>query len=351
MIRQAILIEEFSRLGGGQAVAYNIVNALSNRYQFNLITDSQHSELDPSPFDNIFETSYRYSDGISIPTLIWGIIKTKKELSNMRDKISGALTINNHPNMFLFNADINIIHVFFLRNSKFARFVKLSGIYKVYSDAKFILSGKFMEKLAKQEYRYLGISPKITVIPFPVSYPVQVDLGLKKDLVLTFGRINKEKSVESVLEIAKKSNLRFVIAGAVNRGSERYAEMLKLSKSNNVSIIENPSEEKKIELFTKARVYLHTRRNENYGLTVAEAIGYGCIPVVPKSGGPWVDIIEEGKYGYGYDTLEEASEIISGLMNKGINFRKDILESRQRFSFETFKEKLVAYVDDIENKK
>ena len=93
-------------------------------------------------------------------------------------------------------------------------------------------------------------------------------------------------------------------------------------------------------LFKRAKVYLHTRRNENYGLSVAEAIGYGCIPVVPKSGGPWIDIVEQGKYGYGYDTVNEATDIIQEAFKTPSNNYREIYDSRHRFSFKRFKNEL-----------
>ena len=65
-----------------------------------------------------------------------------------------------------------------------------------------------------------------------------------------------------------------------------------------------------------AKVYLHTQACEAFGMSIVEAMAAGCVPVVPGYGGPWFDILDrrQGEYGYSYDSLEEAAEVIKTLI-------------------------------------
>ena len=217
----------------------------------------------------------------------------------------------------------------------------------MYSEALFILAGEYIKKKIENDCKLLKIKPRLMTMHYPVDYPTTIDFTLKKKYILTFGRINPDKSLETVMKIASRSNATFVIAGAVNSGSEEYFKELMRVKPSNVLIVPNPSEEKKKELFTEATVYLHTKPSESYGLSVAEGIGYGCVPVVPRKGGPWEDMIELGKYGFGYSNVEEASDIIENLVSEEISRFKYIYDSRYRFSLDRFRSAFLEVVHSL----
>ncbi|WP_243669157.1 hypothetical protein [Vulcanisaeta sp. JCM 16161] len=62
-------------------------------------------------------------------------------------------------------------------------------------------------------------------------------------------------------------------------------------------------------------MYLHLKPNEHFGIAVLDAIATATIPIVPRTGGPWTDIVEEGKYGLGYTNIEEIPQLISKAEN------------------------------------
>lgn len=357
MKNRAIIIDEFTRLGGGQVLGIHIVRALSDSYKFDLTTDRYHEKLDSSIFGKVTETRYGYHEGINPVRLMFRVLRLRHDLKRDRNDMEKYdLSINNHPNIFLYNAKVNVLHDPLLRemmkHGKFQRSllseaIKTLGIYSIYDNANIVVNGKYLFEINKTENRYLSISPRVHVITPPVSYPETVEFSAKKNIVLTFGRINPDKRLEKVIEVARKVNCRFVIAGAVNGGSENYYYKLMNEKPGNVIIVKNPSELEKNRLMGSAKIYLHTRPYESYGLTVAEAIGHGCIPIVPKSGGPWTDITANGKYGYGYDTIDDVTEIIKEAMNYDSVSIQEIYDSRHRFSFQRFKDDWERYVSEI----
>jgi len=83
---------------------------------------------------------------------------------------------------------------------------------------------------------------------------------------------------------------------------------------------------------SRAKVYLHTQPMEAFGISVVEAMAMGCVPVVPRLGGPWRDILElkNGYYGFSYTSLEEAGERIRRLLRNEGERRKISMRARLR---------------------
>jgi len=85
---------------------------------------------------------------------------------------------------------------------------------------------------------------------------------------------------------------------------------------------------------------LHAKVDEPFGISVVEGMSVGAVPVVHKSGGSWTDIIEEGKYGYGYLTEEEAVESLYQALNNE-SLRKEVKERAKLFNNINFEEKFL----------
>jgi glycosyltransferase involved in cell wall biosynthesis len=355
-----LMLEEFSRVGGGQELFWDVYNAIGEGNELFLITDRNYS-LNYN-FKRVFRTSFSYSENMNMVLLLIRILKLRKSIGKIMKNIDYDLAFNNHPNIFIFKGDINYLHSFSfldpiidengnIMNHTLFKFIRLSGIYKTYENARFLTHGKYTLEISKKLFPMLDINyRRIDYINIPVKEFYDVDLNEKKDMVLTFGRINREKNLDIVLETARSmSGIKFVIAGAVNRGDEQYYEKLNKNAPENVSFIKNPDENEKIKLFKEAKVYLHTRKKEPYGITVAEAISFGCIPVVPRSGGPWIDIVDQGRYGIGYDYTPD--EAIRQALSSGPEFARSIYSSRDRFAFSTFKEKVRNYFESVAEEK
>ena len=64
-------------------------------------------------------------------------------------------------------------------------------------------------------------------------------------------------------------------------------------------------ERTKEEYYRHASIYLHLKPNEHFGIAVLDAVATATISITPRSGGQWVDILEEGKYGPGFEGIAE----------------------------------------------
>ena len=343
--KRVCILEEFTRFGGGQIVFESVYNGLKGvSFDVHVVTDRNHRFL-PSyiPDDGVIETGLKDPNWDRPALLFPKIIGLKRELKQI---VPHGLTFNNHPNVFVFNATINFWHEVFGfmvqrpgRTDKIAlSFVRKTGLFREYNGAYFLTNGKFTGRQIRETFSYLGVS-KLTIeqVDLPVMIPDKVCLDRKERVVLTFGRISPDKSLESALEIALRvKDVRFVIAGRVLERDRRYLEMLDKEKGENVSIIPNPSAEVKDSLYRKAKVYLHTKRNENYGISVAEAVSYGCCPVVPKEGGAYEDVLMAGALGYGYSNTEEAVQFVRQAIEASTSELENIFVTRERFLPEKF---------------
>lgn len=353
-MKHAHIFEEFTRFGGGQTVFEDVYRTLaSDSYEIKLITDRKHP-LIPSYIspELIIETKLENPRWDSPARLLPTIVKLKRELKKF--DISG-FTFNNHPNVFLFNATINFGHELFGFMAHSPRptdkvvisTLKGSGLFREYDGGYFLTSGKFTERQIRETLTKLGVRGiKTERMDLSVKLPERVATKDKEKAVLTFGRISPDKNLEVVLSVAKSfPDTRFVIAGRVLDIDEQYFTKLLKEKTGNVEIIANPTAETKDKLYRKSLVYFHSKKNENYGISVAEAIAYGCFPIVPEEGGAFEDVLLGGKIGYGYSNEMDATEKVNDGLETQPETLGDIMETRERFSPLNFRKRLLEIID------
>jgi glycosyltransferase involved in cell wall biosynthesis len=65
----------------------------------------------------------------------------------------------------------------------------------------------------------------------------------------------------------------------------RCTDFIHRFRLRNVKLIQNASWNDIADVLKRAKVFLHTRRGEHFGISTVEAMGYGCLPIVHDSGG------------------------------------------------------------------
>jgi len=204
--------------------------------------------------------------------------------------------------------------------------------------------------------RFLGVNGLVVYPPVNVEEYLPLSRNRDRDnIILVIGRIEPAKNITLVPFIAEKvKNGRFVIIGSIGSYSY-YKHLVKLIKSlrveDRVRILPNASEWQKIELLRRAKMYLHPMKYEHFGISVVEAMAAGLIPVVHRSGGPWTDIVEFGKYGFGFRTEEEAVSHVENLLElKEIeleNLRSIVIARSQYFNYEKFRNAIDKLFDKL----
>ena len=299
---RALILGKFVNFGGTQYLSHQVKKVLDQMgYDTDIVCGKEHQFL-PAGVKNIIETGYPYVS----EERRYGILRNQIKLRAAVNRIDTSqydFTFNNHPNNFLFNADINYLHgpslveSMISENGAFQKnliyyVVKALSLYRVFDDGVFLTHGRYTADLAKKYLPMIGVRPKTNDYAFiPVDTDIKVDFSRKEErTVLIFGRIARAKRIEQILERAANIDCNFIVAGYVADGEKEYLKTLSEKESDNVKIIPNPTSEEKSQLFSKSWTYLHTKPREHFGVTVVEALSNGCVPVVPKSGGPWIDV-------------------------------------------------------------
>lgn len=193
------------------------------------------------------------------------------------------------------------------------------------------------------------VYPPVDLTRFMVNR--NIPFNRRKDLVVTCARITPEKRLHLIPQVARMlPQVQFVIIGSTSAVSKSVIQyiMREAEGLNNFTLISEFSLQKLLSIYAQAKVYFHTMKNEHFGIAVAEAMASGLIPVVHKSGGAWFDIVGEGKFGFGWETLEEAkSRIWHSIAYGAIGIYPENADL-DRFSKTTYMKRIIEIVEEFE---
>jgi len=149
----------------------------------------------------------------------------------------------------------------------------------------------------------------------------------RENAVLVMGRVSPEKRVERVLEAAAMAEARprVIVAGAVAASHRGYLQRVRGLAGRlgvELEVLANPSREEMVAAAGRARLYVHAAVGEHFGITVVEAMAAGLPVVVHRSGGPYYDIVEEGRWGLHYGSLEELAEAMDRVLGDPGEWRR-----------------------------
>ena len=195
------------------------------------------------------------------------------------------------------------------------------------------------------------LPPNVEVVERPRAFDE------REPVVVMLGRFSQEKRYHWVVrEVAPRlkkevSTARLVIFGGAATPTLQayYRRVWRLAEEAGLKVADSLSAEADIylianaprrlinEVMDKARAFLHATINEHWGIAVAEAMARGLPVVVHKSGGTWTDLAEEGRYGLGYETAEEAVEALAKLLTQDAKF--NTVEKAVELTYPKFRER------------
>ncbi|MFV0145123.1 glycosyltransferase [Empedobacter falsenii] len=181
--------------------------------------------------------------------------------------------------------------------------------------------------------------PKIKVFNIPLSYDVVepsdiTDIILSKDnFCLHISSIYQErKNVIRLIKAAKKFKFKLVLAGST--GSLKDLERINavINGDQNIKVLGFISEEQKLALYRKAKVFALPSTNEGVGIVAVDASVYGCNIAITNLKGPqeYYPNISNVKIVNPYD-IDDIGEKIIDLMNTENNLEL-FLHMKNNFS-------------------
>lgn len=229
--------------------------------------------------------------------------------------------------------------------SKKGYFEQLMRSYRMLMENSLVLTNSRFSKNAIK--KALGVEARVLYPPVDTENfrSLALNSNHRDDTILVICRIVPYKKIENAISIAKilkqmNTGMRLIIIGNMYDGGlvahNYYRKLRRMVKINGLSDFVtfqiNLSRDKLIENMRRASVYLHTREGEHFGITTAEAMSTGLIPVVPNDGGHTEFVPAK----YQFTNLQKAAKIISYALNASSAERLRVSESVMKFSAENF---------------
>jgi len=213
-------------------------------------------------------------------------------------------------------------------------------------------TGKEIKKVWNSNYENFYIYPEIKVQDLIKSKKK------KKNQIVILGRLAPTKRIENSLRIFAQgtkthTEYKLIILGGTTSETPEYLKYLnklsiKLGVSKRIKIIKDPSFEKLNETLLESKVLIDSQQNVSLTMTAIEALAAGNAILAYKNAGTYVEVLERGKYGYGFLTIEEGQKNLKEILEKleknklnPNNFRK----RAEFFSHENFVSRIKKVIE------
>ncbi len=205
---------------------------------------------------------------------------------------------------------------------------------------------KRIEKFYRRDSIVIYPPVKIPIHPKGVQ-PQPRSIHPKGDYYLTISRLAKAKHIDILIKAANqmKFNLRIVGAG-------RDEEYLRSIAGKTIEFLGNVTDQEFKNLFSNAKAFLFSSRDEEFGIAAVEAMGYG-LPVIAFNSGGIPEYVNNGINGFLFDQLDS-----SGLINKIkkfeklnkeqlIEMKKEARKTAEKFSEENFRKNIIKFISKV----
>jgi len=228
---------------------------------------------------------------------------------------------------------LNLPYYFLVRNA----------IKKMQSGQKLVfVNSKYIAKILMKrlDVRAHVLFPPVPTIP---NSRKSMMFNHRTNTVVTISRISADKNLEIIPKIAEltDADISFtIIGGCQSQGTLR--SILELAKergvSKRVNMLPNLTRDKLKKILLTSKVYLHTKKNEHFGISIIEGMSAGCIPIVHDSGGPREFVPFELRY----KNLEEAKVKIEKAISKwSVKYAERMSNIARAYNEENFSKKFM----------
>ncbi len=162
--------------------------------------------------------------------------------------------------------------------------------------------------------------------------------------VVSLGRFSPDKRQLEQLRIAARlPNCEFQIIGFVgDRQSQAYYDQcrafIRENALQNVRLYPGLSQKEARNKLRSAALFIHSTRNEPFGISTVEAIAAGCIPLVHDSGGQREVVPEESLR---YNSVNQAVEKLTALLSADLTSLQSRLKNHiLQFDVNVFRDRM-----------
>lgn len=173
----------------------------------------------------------------------------------------------------------------------------------------------------------------------------------RENWVVIISRYTWERNLNLIPEMAKeiKEATFQIIGNTALTYSPKVIEAIRkrsseLGVSDRVHLNVDIPFTKKLEILAKAKIYVNTLKDEHFGISIAEAMSAGLIPIVPNEGGQR-EIPPRREFLY--NDLEDAiNKVRFWLKEWSSDMANEVSRSAERFNYERFREEIDALIKE-----
>jgi glycosyltransferase involved in cell wall biosynthesis len=192
-----------------------------------------------------------------------------------------------------------------------------------------IVNSEFSRKAIQKAYGIPIEDCSVFYPPIAIKNKLNKNNEIKKlNTVISVGRFGKDKNQFQQIKIAEKlPQLKFIICGYTsNNVSKEYfnycESYIKKNNIQNVLLKKNASSSELEKIHSASQFFLHTMREEPFGISTVEAILNGCIPVVHNSGGSAEIVRKEQLL---YSDISDATNKLKLVCNMNQNHQSQLI--------------------------
>ena len=192
-----------------------------------------------------------------------------------------------------------------------------------------IVNSEFSRKAIQKAYGIPIEDCSVFYPPIAIKKKLNKNNEIKKlNTVISVGRFGKDKNQFQQIKIAEKlPQLKFIICGYTsNNVSKEYfnycESYIKKNNIQNVLLKKNASSSELEKIHSASQFFLHTMREEPFGISTVEAILNGCIPVVHNSGGSAEIVRKEQLL---YSDISDATNKLKLVCNMNQNHQSQLI--------------------------
>ena len=284
---------------------------------------------------------------------------SKYYVNLLRTSTKYDLFINSNIDVSPSNAAINLHYIHFPARKGNALNAFLFRLYHENMD-RFIANSRYTKYWTK---RFLD-TDQVEIVEPPVIITPRTFNTQKKKLILTAGRFAIEKNLIALIDAFISSeylvnNYTYHLIGALNPSEKEYFDTLKAkAKGYPVQFFVNLDRDAFSSQLDEAVLYWHgmgyeadletyPERAEHFGMTVVEAMSYGCVPLVFDQGGP-ADIVQAHHCGFTWNSRETLVAQTEAILQDEVrlaSLRDKAYHAARQYSVDHFMEKFGKVVD------
>ncbi|MBM3209186.1 glycosyltransferase family 4 protein [Candidatus Shapirobacteria bacterium] len=210
----------------------------------------------------------------------------------------------------------------------------------------FIANSKNVQERIRKFYRR---DSTVIYPPVEVEKIIEATKGLSpENYFLIASRIVGAKGIEQAAEVAKKAKVRIKVIGEPS-GLKWFGGKLANLKNEYVEFLGRVSDRELYQYYGKCKAFLALATNEDFGMTLVEAMAAGR-PVIAFRGGGYRETIVEEKTGLFFNkpTVESLMRVFREFGEVGEKIKpEDCREQARKFSKERFKKEMIEFVRSI----